>query len=153
VERGLFVARLAGPRPDLFVVDRDPLSGHTVLSVFTGESDFAHAALLRRQTGAVDVSGPVWSLDVAKVAGHPSLLVFRSASGSALDRPEVHILDATSGFRTFTTHETLSEKLAGGRLLAGRSLRGPAVYALRQRGTNLLLTVAPLGTPLVSPTC
>ena len=153
VERGLFVARLTGRKPDLFVVDRDRDSGHTVLSVYTGESHFAHAAVLRRQTGAADVSGQEWSIGVARVAGQPSLLVFRTAARSALNRPEVHILEATSGFRTFTKHETLSRTLAGTRLVGGRSLQGPAVYALRQKGTTLELHVVPLGIPLVSPTC
>jgi hypothetical protein len=154
VHRDFFVARLTGPKPDLFVIDRNATTGSVTLSVFSGESHFAMALIDRRPVGALAVAPPSWGLDVARVGGsRPSLLLFRNAAGSFYGRPEVHILSGASGFRVFTTHSILSGRLAGSRFLVGPSLAGPAVYALRRVGTALDLRTAALGVPVASATC
>jgi hypothetical protein len=154
VRRDFFVARLTGSRPDVFVVDRNTRTGSVALSVFSGESHFATALIDRRPVGAVAIAPPTWGLDVARLGGpRPSLLVFRAAAGSFYGRPEVHILSGASGFHAFTTHATVSKRLAGTRFLAGPSLAGPAVYALRRVGNALELRTAALGVPVASPTC
>jgi hypothetical protein len=111
--RDFFVARWSGPRPDLFVIDRNvnrrrpPSSRPWSIRVYTGESGFERLTfetslrkLLSKQLSQRD-----WWLDVGfRRQPKPSLVLVTKGKRTGTGQTEVHVLSGHSRFRRFTLH-------------------------------------------------
>jgi hypothetical protein len=141
--RSFFVARWSGPRPDLFVVDRDvnrrkhPSTRPWLVRIYSGESGFKRLTFetsiqkrLSKQLSQRD-----WWLDVGtRRQPEPSLvLVTKGGRKTGTDQTEVHVLSGHSRFRRFSLHTgtELAER-------AGRTRR--FIFESEGRGGTLLMT-------------
>lgn len=156
VDRDLFVARLTGREPDLFVIDRDRKKRDATLSVYSGESGFSRTLIDDRTLPLRRIAPPIWSLDVARTEDAKlAVVVFRRAAGSLFGRPQVHVVRADSDFRAVTLSTTLSSTLARSRrFLVASSSAGPTVYSFTRRRSGLVdVHATPFGVPLSSSSC
>ena len=140
--REFFVARWSGPRPDLFVIDRDvnrrhPQSHrHWWIRIYSGESGFEKLAFetsikkwLSRKLSERD-----WGLNVGvRRPPKPSLVLVTRGKQTGTGQTEVHVLSGHSGFHRFTLHAgtELPER-------AGRTRR--FVFQSDRRGGAVLMT-------------
>ena len=141
--RDFFVARWSGPRPDLFVIDRNvnrrkpPSARPWSIRVYTGESDFRklgfETSISRRISK--QLSQRDWWLDVGTRRQPEPSLVFVTKGGrkTGTDQTEVHVLSGHSRFRRFSLHTgtELPER-------SGRTRR--FVYQSEDRGGAVLMT-------------
>ena len=111
--RDFFVARWSGPRPDLFVIDRNvnrrrpPSPRRWSIRIYSGESGFRKLAFetsikksLSRQLSRRD-----WWLNVGvRRPPKPSLVLVTRGKRTGTGQTEVHVLSGHSGFHRFSLH-------------------------------------------------
>jgi hypothetical protein len=155
--RDFFVARWSGPRPDLFVVDRDvnrrkpPSARPWSIRIYTGESDFKALAFktsIRRRISK-QLSQRDWWLDVGTRRQPEPSLVFITRGGrkTGTDQTEVHVLSGHSEFRRFSLHTGTELPERSGktqRFVYQSEGRGGAVLMVRIRDGHLRLIPVPL---------
>jgi hypothetical protein len=109
--RDFFVARWSGPRPDLFVIDRDanrlrsPSFRPWSIRIYTGESGFETLAFETsiRKRLSKRLSQGNWWLDVGtRRKPKPSLVLMTKGRQTGTGQTEVHVLSGRSRFRRFT---------------------------------------------------
>lgn len=142
--RNYLVARWSGPRPDLFVLDRDanrhkPRSKRPwVIRVYTGESDFKKLEFETRIRSTLSrrLSEPEWWVDVgfqdkqkAKRKPKPNLVLVTRGRKTGSGQTEVHILSGRSRFNHFSTHAITDFK---------DRVRYPFIFQSDQRGGAVL---------------
>lgn len=140
--RDFFVARWSGPRPDLYVVDRDvnrhrPSSARPwSIRIYSGESGFKTLAFETsiQKRISKQLSQRDWWLDVGtRRQPEPSLVfVTKGERKTGTDQTEVHVLSGHSKFRRFSLHTgtELPER-------SGRTRR--FVYQSEERGGAVLM--------------
>jgi hypothetical protein len=140
--REFFVARWSGPRPDLFVIDRDVNRRHPrsrrrwSIRIYSGESDFKTLAFetsikkrLSRKLSERD-----WWLNVGvRRPPKPSLVLVTRGQRTGTGQTEVHVLSGHSGFHRFTLH-------TGTALPERDGLTRRFVFQSDRRGGALLMT-------------
>jgi hypothetical protein len=141
--REFFVARWSGPRPDLFVVDRDvgprkpPSSRPWSIRIYTGESNFRAIAFETsiQKRISKQISQRDWWLDVGTRRQPEPSLVFVTKGGrkTGTDQTEVHALSGHSRFRRFSLHTGTELPEQSGRT-------GRFVYQSEGRGGAVLMT-------------
>ncbi len=153
--RDFFVARWSGPRPDLFVIDRNanrrrPTSSYRwLIRIYTGESGFRTLAFETsiRKWLSKRLSEGNWWLDVGIRRRPPPSLVLVTKGRTGTDHTEVHVLSGRSRFRRFSLHAgtELSER-AGltRRFVFQPEGRGGSVLMVRTRHRRLSLVPVPL---------
>lgn len=154
--RDFFVARWSGPRPDLFVIDRNVNRRRQrhprrwVVRIYSGESGFRQLvfqASLQKKLSK-QLSQVNWWLDVGlRRQPKPSLvLIARGETGT--EQTEVHILSGHSRFRRFTLHAIteLPDEEGPDRPFVYQSERhgGAVLMAVNRRGR---LTLVPVPLP------
>jgi hypothetical protein len=111
--RDFFVARWSGPRPDLFVLDRNvnrrkPLSPRPwVIRVYSGESGFKKLVLESsiKRLISKQLSQRNWWLDIGvRRPPQPSLVLVSRGTQTGTGQTEVHTLSGHSRFHRFTLH-------------------------------------------------
>lgn len=155
--RDFFVARWSGPRPDLFVVDRDvhrrkpPSTRPWSIRIYTGESDFGKLAFETsiRKRISKQLSQRDWWLDVGtRRQPEPSLVfVTRGGRKTGTDQTEVHVLSGHSKFRRFSLHTGTELPERSGRtqrFVYQSEGRGGAVLMARILDGQLRLVPVPL---------
>jgi hypothetical protein len=155
--RDFFVARWSGPRPDLFVVDRDvnrrgpPNTRPWSIQIYTGESDFKALALETSVQSRISkqLSQRDWWLDVGtRRQPEPSLVfVTRGGRKTGTDQTEVHVLSGHSRFRRFSLHTGTELPERSGRtrrFLYQSEARGGAVLMTQVLDGHLRLVPIPL---------
>jgi hypothetical protein len=151
--RDFFVARWSGPRPDLFVIDRD-VNWHRQsrprrwsVRIYSGESNFqklTFETFLQKKLSK-QLSQENWWLDVGlRRQPRPSLvLIARGETGTG--QTEVHILSGHSRFRRYTLHAIteLPDEEGSTRPFVFQSERhgGAVLMAENQRGRLSLVPV------------
>jgi hypothetical protein len=154
--REFFVARWSGPRPDLFVIDRDvnrrhPLS-HRLWSIriYSGESDFEKLAFETsiKKSISRQLSRRNWWLNVGvRRPPKPSLVLVTSGTRTGTGQTEVHVLSGHSGFHRFTLHSGTELPERDGltrRFVFESDRRGGAVLMTEIRHGRLRLVSVPL---------
>lgn len=140
--RDFSVARWSGPRPDLFVVDRDvnrlrPKSPHPwSIRIYSGESGFKKLAFQTsiRKKLSQQLSRRDWWLDVGlRRQLKPSLVLVTRGKRTGTGQTEVHILSGHSGFHRFTLH-------AGTELPERDGLTRRFVFQSERRGGAAVMT-------------
>jgi hypothetical protein len=140
--RDLFVARWSGPRPDLFVIDRDvnrrrPKSPHLWSTrIYSGESGFKKLVFQTsiRKKLSKQLSQRDWWLDVGlRRQPKPSLVLVTRGKRTGTGQTEVHVLSGHSGFHRFTLH-------AGTELPERDGLTRRFVFQSDRRGGAVLMT-------------
>ena len=153
--RDFFVARWSGPRPDLFVIDRDvyrsrpPSRRPWAIRVYAGESGF--------KTVAFETTIPQWLskrlsqgdfwLDVGTRRQPKPSLVLVTKGRTGTDQTEIHVLSGKSRFRRFTLHTgtDLPDQIGLSRRFIFRSeQRGGSVLMVQIRHGRLSLVPLPL---------
>ena len=138
--RDFFVARWSGPRPDLFVIDRDvyrrrpPSHRPWAIRVYSGESGFKAVAFettIRRWLSKRLSQGDFW-LDVGTRRQPKPGLVLVTKGRTGTDQTEIHVLSGDSGFRRFTLH-------TGTELPDQIGLSRPFVFRSERRGGSVLM--------------
>jgi hypothetical protein len=155
--RDFFVARWSGPRPDLFVVDRDvnrrkpPSARPWSIRIYTGESDFKALAFETsiRKRISKQLSQRDWWLDVGTRRQPEPSLVFITRGGrkTGTDQTEVHVLSGHSKFRRFSLHTGTELPERSGRrqrFVYQSEGRGGAVLMARILDGHLRLVPVPL---------
>lgn len=140
--RDFFVARWSGPRPDLFVVDRNvnrrrpPSPRPWSIRVYSGESDFKKLAFETsiRKTLSKQLSQRDWWVDVGfRRQRKPSIVLVTKGKRTGTGHTEVHVLSGRSGFRHFSLH-------TGTELPERDGLTRPFVFqSERRRGGSVLM--------------
>jgi hypothetical protein len=154
--RDFFVARWSGPRPDLFVVDRDANQrkpdSHRLWTIraFSGESGFGKAVLdsrIKRKFSS-KLSEAEWWMDIGfehKRQAKPNLILITRGRDTGTGQTEVHILSGKRKYHDFSLHipTELPDRLRQPFLF--RSERhGGAVMLVRVEGGVLRLVPVPL---------
>jgi hypothetical protein len=140
--REFFLARWSGPRPDLFVIDRDvdrrrpPSPRRWSIRVYSGEADFEKLAFESSVKKSISkkLSERDWWLNVGvRHPPKPSLVLVTKGKRTGTGQTEVHVLSGRSGFHRFTLHTgtELPER-------DGRTRR--FVFQSDQRGGAVLMT-------------
>lgn len=154
--RNFSVARWSGPRPDLFVVDRDvnrrrPKSPHPwSIRIYSGESDFKKLVFQTsiRKKLSQQLSLRDWWLDVGlRRQPKPSLVLVTRGKRTGTGQTEVHILSGHSGFHRFTLHAgtELPERDGLTRRFVFQSDRGGGAVVMKEiRHGRLRLVPVPL---------
>lgn len=111
--RDFFVARWSGPRPDLFVLDRNvnrrkPLSPRPwLIRIYSGESDFKKLILESsiKKSISKQLSQRNWWLDFGvRRPPKPSLVLVTRGKETGTGQTEVHTLSGHSRFHRFSLH-------------------------------------------------
>jgi hypothetical protein len=111
--RDFFVARWSGPRPDLFVLDRNvnrrkPLSPRPwLIRIYSGESDFKKLILESsiKKSISKQLSQRNWWLDFGvRRPPKPSLVLVTRGKKTGTGQTEVHTLSGHSRFHRFSLH-------------------------------------------------
>jgi hypothetical protein len=154
--RDFFVARWSGPRPDLFVIDRDanrrrpPSSRPWSIRTYSGESGFKTLAFETsiRKKLSKQLSQRDWWLDVGtRRKPQPQLVLVTRGERTGTDQTEVHVLSGHSRFRRFTLHTgtELPERAGSTRRFVFQSeRRGGSVLMAQIRQGHLSLVPVPL---------
>jgi hypothetical protein len=154
--RDFFVARWSGPRPDLFVVDRDvnrrrpPSPRRWSIRVYSGESDFEKLVFESsiKKSISKKLSERDWWLSVGvRRPPKPSLVLVTKGKRTGTGQTEVHVLSGHSGFHRFALHiaTELPERDGRTRRFVFQSDRhGGAVLMTEIRHGRLHLAPVPL---------
>jgi hypothetical protein len=154
--RDFFVAPWSGPRPDLFVIDRDvdrrrpPSPRPWKIRVYSGESDFEKLAFETSLARPISkkLSQRDWWLNVGiRRPPKPSLVLVTKGKRTGTGQTEVHVLSGRSGFHRFTLHTgtELPERDGRTRRFVFQSdRRGGAVLMTEIRQGRLRLVPVPL---------
>jgi hypothetical protein len=111
--RDFFVARWSGPRPDLFVIDRNvnrrrpPSPRRWSIRIYSGESDFEKLAFETsiKKSISRQLSQRDWWLNVGvRRPPTPSLVMVTRGKRTGTGQTEVHVLSGHSGFHRFSLH-------------------------------------------------
>ena len=140
--RDFFVAHWSGPRPDLFVIDRDVNRRHPQsrrpwkIRVYSGETGFERLAFEASLKTSISkqLSRRDWRIDVGvRHSPKPSVVLVTRGTRTGTGQTEVHILSGNSGFRRFTLH-------AGTELPERDGLTRRFVFQSERRGGAALMT-------------
>lgn len=154
--RDFVVAHWSGPRPDLFVVDRDINRRHPLsrrpwrIRVYSGESGFERLAFERsiKKSISKQLSRRDWWLNVGvRRSPKPSLVLVTRGGRTGTGQTEVHVLSGRSGFRRFTLHAGTGFPERDGlthRFVFQPDRRGGAVLKTEIRHGRLRLVPVPL---------
>jgi hypothetical protein len=111
--RDFFVAHWSGPRPDLFVIDRDVNRRHPLsplrwsIRIYSGESGFEKLAFETSIKKSISkrLSRRDWWVNVGvRRSPKPSLVLVTRGGRTGTGQTEVHVLSGRSGFHRFTLH-------------------------------------------------
>jgi hypothetical protein len=154
--RDFFLAHWSGPRPDLFVIDRDmdrrrPLSPRPwSIRIYSGESDFEKVIFKTsiKKSISKQLSRRNWWLNVGvRRPPKPSLVLVTRGTRTGTGQTEVHVLSGHSGFRRFTLHSATELPERDGltrRFVFQSDRRGGAVLMTEIRHGRLRLVPVPL---------
>ncbi|HEY6550633.1 MAG TPA: hypothetical protein VIY71_05475 [Solirubrobacterales bacterium] len=140
--RDFFVARWSGPRPDLFVIDRNvnrrrpPSPRRWSIRIYSGESDFKKLAFETsiKKSISRQLSQRDWWLNVGvRRPPKPSLVLVTRGKRTGTGQTEVHVLSGHSGFHRFTLH-------TGTELPERDGLTRRFVFQSDRRGGAMLMT-------------
>ncbi|MFP5387966.1 MAG: hypothetical protein ACLGG5_01525 [Thermoleophilia bacterium] len=153
--REFFVARWSGPRPDLFVIDRD-VNRHRVrgihlwkIRVYSGESDFKKLTFetsLKKRLSRDFSQGDFW-IEVGNRRQPKASIVLMTKGETGTGQTEVHVLSGHSGFRRFTLESgtELKDRIGLQRQFIFESeRRGGTIYMVRNKDGHLSLVPVPL---------
>lgn len=153
--REFFVAHWSGPRPDLFVIDRD-VNRHRVrgihrwrIRVYSGESGFKKLAFetsLKKRLSRDFSQGDFW-IEVGNRRQAKASVVLMTKGETGTGQTEVHVLSGNSGFRRFTLESGTELKDLIGlhrRFIFESERRGGTVYLVRDQDGRLSLVPVPL---------
>jgi hypothetical protein len=153
--REFFVARWSGPRPDLFVIDRDVNRSHPQsrrpweIRVYSGESGFKKLAVettVEKQRSRQFSQGDFW-VEVGDRRQPAASVVLITKGETGTGQTEVHVLSGHSRFRRFTLESgTELEDRIGlhQRFIFASERRGGTVYLVRNHDGLLSLVPVPL---------
>jgi hypothetical protein len=153
--REFFVARWSGPRPDLFVLDRDVNQRHPQsrrpwrIRIYSGESGFKQLAFetsLKKRLSRDFSQGDFW-IDVGNRRQPKASVVLMTKGETGTGQTEVHVLSGHSGFRRFTLESGTELKDRIGlqrRFIFESERRGGTVYLVRNPDGHLSLVPVPL---------
>jgi hypothetical protein len=154
--RDFFVARWSGPRPDLFVIDRNvnrrrpPSPRRWSIRIYSGESDFEKLAFETsiKKSISKQLSRRDWWLNVGfRRPPKPSLVLVTRGTRTGTGQTEVHVLSGHSGFHRFTLHAGTELPERDGltqRFVFQSDPRGGAVLMAEVRHGRLRLVPVPL---------
>jgi hypothetical protein len=140
--RDFSIARWSGPRPDLFVIDRDVNRRHPLsprrwsIRIYSGESDFEKIAFETsiKKSISKQLSRRDWWLNVGvRRPPKPSLVLVTRGGQTGTGQTEVHVLSGHSGFHRFTLH-------TGTELPERDGLTRRFVFQSDRRGGAVLMT-------------
>lgn len=140
--RDFSIAHWSGPRPDLFVIDRDINRRHPLsplrwsIRIYSGESDFEKLAFKTsiKKSISKQLSRRDWWLNVGvRRPPKPSLVLVTRGGQTGTGQTEVHVLSGHSGFHRFTLH-------TGTELPERDGLTRRFVFQSDQRGGAVLMT-------------
>ena len=153
--REFFVAHWSGPRPDLFVLDRDVNRRHPQsrrpwkIRVYSGESDFEKLAFetsIKKRLSRQFSQGDFW-IEVGNRRQPKASVVLMTKGETGTGQTEVHVLSGHAGFRRFTLESgtELEDRIGLSRQFIFESeRRGGTVYLVRNQDGRLSLVPVPL---------
>jgi hypothetical protein len=153
--REFFVAHWSGPRPDLFVIDRDvnrrhPQSRRTwKIRVYSGESGFKKLAFetaIKKKLSRQFSQGDFW-IEVGNRRQPRASVVLMTKGETGTGQTEVHVLSGNAGYRRFTLESGTELKDRIGlhrRFIFESERRGGTVYMVRNQDGQLSLVPVPL---------
>ncbi|HEY6550634.1 MAG TPA: hypothetical protein VIY71_05480 [Solirubrobacterales bacterium] len=153
--REFFVAHWSGPRPDLFVIDRDVNRRHPQsrrpwkIRVYSGESGFkklAFETLIKKRLSRQFSQGDFW-IEVGNRRQPKASVVLMTKGETGTGQTEVHVLSGHSGFHRFTLESGTELKDRIGlsrRFIFESERRGGTVYMVRNQDGRLSLVPVPL---------
>jgi hypothetical protein len=153
--REFFVARWSGPRPDLFVIDRDVNRRRArgihrwKIRVYSGESGFEKLAFetsLKKRLSRDFSQGDFW-IEVGNRRQPKASLVLITKGETGTGQTEVHVLSGHSKFHRFTLESGTELKDMIGlqrRFIFESERRGGTVYMVRDQDGGLSLVPVPL---------
>lgn len=154
--RDFFVARWSGPRPDLFVLDRNvnrrkPLSPRPwLIRIYSGESGFKKLVLESsiKKSISKQLSQRNWWLDFGvRRPPKPSLILVTRGKETGTGQTEVHTLSGHSRFHRFSLHtgtELPEQDSLTQRFLFQSERKGGTVLMAQTRHGRLGLVPVPL---------
>jgi hypothetical protein len=140
--RDFSVARWSGPRPDLFVIDRNVNRRHPLsplrwsIRIYSGESGFEKLAFETsiKKSISKQLSRRDWWVNVGvRRPPKPSLVLVTRGGRTGTGQTEVHVLSGRSGFHRFTLH-------TGTELPERDGLTRRFVFQSDRRGGAVLMT-------------
>jgi hypothetical protein len=153
--REFFVAHWSGPRPDLFVIDRDVNRRHPQsrrpwkIRIYSGESDFRKLPFetsIKRHLSRQFSQGDFW-IEVGNRRQQKASVVLMTKGETGTGQTEVHVLSGNANFHRFTLESgTELEDRIGlrRRFIFGSERRGGTVYMVRNQDGRLSLVPVPL---------
>jgi len=140
--RDFSIAHWSGPRPDLFVIDRDINRRHPLsplrwsIRIYSGESNFEKLAFETsiKKSISKQLSRRDWWVNVGvRRPPKPSLVLVTRGGRTGTGQTEVHVLSGHSGFHRFTLH-------TGTELPERDGLTRRFVFQSDRRGGAVLMT-------------
>ena len=153
--REFFVARWSGPRPDLFVIDRDVNRSHPQshrpwkIRIYSGESGFKKLAFefsMKKQRSRQFSQGDFW-IEVGNRRQPKASVVLITKGETGTGQTEVHVLSGHAGYRRFTLESGTELKDEIGlhrRFIFESERRGGTIYMVRNEDGRLSLVPVPL---------
>jgi len=153
--REFFVARWSGPRPDLFVIDRDVNRSHPQsrrpwkIRIYSGESGFKKLAFefsMKKQRSRQFSQGDFW-IEVGNRRQPRASVVLITKGETGTGQTEVHVLSGHAGYRRFTLESGTELKDEIGlhrRFIFESERRGGTIYMVRNEDGRLSLVPVPL---------
>ena len=153
--RDFFVAHWSGPRPDLFVIDRNVNRRHPQsrrpwkIRVYSGETGFKQLTFetsLKKRLSRDFSQGDFW-IEVGNRRQSKASVVLMTKGETGTGQTEVHVLSGHSGFRRFTLESgtELKDRIGLQRQFIFESeRRGGTVYMVRNKDGHLSLVPVPL---------
>jgi hypothetical protein len=153
--REFFVGHWSGPRPDLFVIDRDVNQRHPQsrrpwkIRIYSGESGFKKLAFersIKRRLSRQFSQGDFW-IEVGNRRQRKASVVLMTKGETGTGQTEVHVLSGNTGYRRFTLESgtELKDRIGLHRqFIFGSERRGGTVYMVRNQDGRLSLVPVPL---------
>jgi hypothetical protein len=153
--REFSVARWSGPRPDLFVIDRDVNRNHPQsrrpwkIRIYSGESGFKKLVFeftMKKLRSRQFSQGDFW-IEVGNRRQAKASVVLITKGETGTGQTEVHVLSGHAGFRRFTLESGTELKDRIGlqrRFIFESERRGGTVYMVRNQDGHLSLVPVPL---------
>jgi len=153
--REFFVGHWSGPRPDLFVIDRDVNRDHPPshrpwkIRIYSGESGFKKLAFeftMKKLRSRQFSQGDFW-IEVGNRRQPKASVVLITKGETGTGQTEVHVLSGHAGYRRFTLESGTELKDHLGlhrRFIFESERRGGTIYMVRNEDGQLSLVPVPL---------
>jgi hypothetical protein len=153
--REFFLAHWSGPRPDLFVIDRDVNRKHPQsrrpweIRIYSGESGFKKLVFetsIKKRLSRQFSQGDFW-IEVGNRRQPKASVVLMTKGETGTGQTEVHVLSGHTGFRRFTLESgtELKDRIGLQRQFIFESeRRGGTVYMVKSQDGHLSLVPVPL---------